>query len=49
MYIGTTFEKALACATFTIAFFGVVGNLATICKIIRDPKYHTSLFAAIGL
>lgn len=21
MYIGTTFEKALACATFTIAFF----------------------------
>lgn len=38
--IETTFEKVFACATFTIAFFGVVGNLATICKIIRDPKFH---------
>lgn len=49
LYIETTFEKVFACATFTIAFFGVVGNLATICKIIRDPKFHTPTFAAIGL
>lgn len=49
LYIETTFEKVFACATFTIAFFGVVGNLATICKIIRDPKFHTPTFAVIGL
>lgn len=45
----TTFGIALTCVAFTITFFGVVGNLATIGKIIRDPKYHTPTFAAIGL
>lgn len=45
----TTFDIAFTCVTFTIAFFGVVGNLATIGKIVRDPKYHTPTFAAIGL
>uniref|UniRef100_A0A8W8LJ49 G-protein coupled receptors family 1 profile domain-containing protein n=1 Tax=Magallana gigas TaxID=29159 RepID=A0A8W8LJ49_MAGGI len=45
----TIFEKAFTCVTFTIAFFGFVGNLATIGKIVRDPKFHTPTFAAIGL
>lgn len=44
----TIFEKAFTCVTFTIAFFGFVGNLATIGKIVRDPKFHTPTFAAIG-
>lgn len=45
----TTFDRAFTCVTFTIAFFGFVGNLATIGKIVRDPKFHSPTFAAIGL
>ncbi|XP_052677164.1 somatostatin receptor type 5-like [Crassostrea angulata] len=45
----TTFEIAFTCVTFTVAFFGFVGNLVTIGKIVRDSKYHTPTFAAIGL
>lgn len=44
----TTFETVFTCVTFTIAFFGGIGNLATIGKIVHDPKYHTPTFAAIG-
>uniref|UniRef100_A0A8W8LHA6 G-protein coupled receptors family 1 profile domain-containing protein n=1 Tax=Magallana gigas TaxID=29159 RepID=A0A8W8LHA6_MAGGI len=45
----TTFDTAFTFMTFTIAFFGVVGNIATIGKIVRDSKYHTPTFAAIAL
>uniref|UniRef100_A0A8W8LIR9 G-protein coupled receptors family 1 profile domain-containing protein n=1 Tax=Magallana gigas TaxID=29159 RepID=A0A8W8LIR9_MAGGI len=45
----TTFDRAFTCVTFTVALFGFVGNLATMGKIVRDPKYHTPTFAAIGL
>uniref|UniRef100_A0A8W8LJ44 G-protein coupled receptors family 1 profile domain-containing protein n=1 Tax=Magallana gigas TaxID=29159 RepID=A0A8W8LJ44_MAGGI len=48
-FIETTFEIAFTCVTFTIAFFGFVGNLVTVGEIVRDPKYHTPTFAAIGL
>lgn len=44
----TTFEVTFTCVIFTIAFFGAIGNLAAIGKIIYDPKYHTPTFAAIG-
>lgn len=45
----TTFQKAFSCVIFTIGFFGVIGNLATIGKIVHDSKFHTPTFAAIGL
>lgn len=31
-----------------IAFLGIVGNIATIAKILHDSKFHTPTFAAIG-
>uniref|UniRef100_A0A8W8LL97 G-protein coupled receptors family 1 profile domain-containing protein n=1 Tax=Magallana gigas TaxID=29159 RepID=A0A8W8LL97_MAGGI len=48
MFIETNFEITFTCVIFTIAFFGVFGNLAAIGKIIYDPKYHTPTFAVIG-
>lgn len=48
LYIKTTFEITFTCVIFTIAFFGCLGNVATIGKIVYDPKYHTPTFAAIG-
>uniref|UniRef100_A0A8W8LLS4 G-protein coupled receptors family 1 profile domain-containing protein n=1 Tax=Magallana gigas TaxID=29159 RepID=A0A8W8LLS4_MAGGI len=47
-YSKTTFQITFTCVIFTIAFFGCIGNLATIVKIVYDPKYHTPTFAAIG-
>uniref|UniRef100_A0A8W8LMD6 G-protein coupled receptors family 1 profile domain-containing protein n=2 Tax=Magallana gigas TaxID=29159 RepID=A0A8W8LMD6_MAGGI len=47
-YSKTTFEITFTCVICTIAFFGCIGNLATIVKIVYDPKYHTPTFAAIG-
>lgn len=44
----TNFEITFTCVIFTIAFFGAIGNLAAIGKIIYDPKYHTPTFAVIG-
>lgn len=49
LYYGeTTFEITFHCVIFNIAFFGAIGNVAAIGKIIYDPKYHTLTFAAIG-
>lgn len=48
MFIETNFEITFTCVIFTIAFFGAIGNLAAIGKIIYDPKYHTPTFAVIG-
>lgn len=47
-YSETNFEITFTCVTITIAFFGVIGNLAAIGKIIYDQKYHTPTFAVIG-
>lgn len=45
----TSFEITFTCVSFTIAFFGCIGNLVTIGKIVHDLKYHTPTFAAIGV
>lgn len=47
-YRETTFEITFTCVILTIAFFGCIGNLATIGKIVYDPKYHKPTFAVIG-
>ncbi|XP_052680279.1 melanocortin receptor 4-like [Crassostrea angulata] len=47
-YIDTTFDITFTCVIFTVAFFGCIGNLVTIGKIVLDPIYHTPTFAVIG-
>ncbi|XP_052680291.1 trace amine-associated receptor 8-like [Crassostrea angulata] len=44
----TNLEITFTCVIFTITFFGAIGNLAAIGKIIYDPKNHTPTFAVIG-
>lgn len=45
-----TVEESFLTATWSIfiAFLGIVGNIATIAKILHDSKFHTPTFAAIG-
>lgn len=43
----TTSEIVFTCVILTVAFFGCIGNIAAIGKIMYDPNYHTPTFAAI--
>lgn len=45
-----TVEESFLTPTWSIiiAFLGIVGNIATIAKILHDSKFHTPTFAAIG-
>lgn len=45
-----TVEESFLTPTWSIfiPFLGIVGNIATIAKILHDSKFHTPTFAAIG-
>lgn len=47
-YSYSTDVNFFACTSSIIAFLGIVGNIATIAKILQDSKFHTPTFAAIG-
>lgn len=44
----TTLEVVVMYICVVIFFFGIIGNIVTMAKILCDSKYHKPTFAAIG-